>query len=480
MTSETDTPAPPPRLALWVRGVDLVALLFGLLGVFVLLFGGFAITLGGPLRVHSPSRLFFVAASIVALRHVFVPADPLHRRVSRAIADTRAGALVPLALAVLASRLAVLAVGYFATITIGFPGKPPEVLPEPALHLEDRWDAGWYTGIALEGYTFRGQFTSQQNIAFFPAYPALMRVVGYGVAAYSPGAWRDTRLARLSWAGALVSLAAFVWAARYFWRLARDQIGEERAAYATALLAAYPFSVFYSAAYTESLFLLGVVAAFYHCSRREFGRATLWGLLVGLTRPNGCFLSLALAVAVGTDLMKRPRGSDRVEPQELLRLSLAVAAPVIGMLAFSAYVHQVTGSWFGWARLHEAWGRTYEGLAPATRAFTWLSEDGLLHIVERVPFDTLNSLGLLFALAMIWPVLRRTGLAYAVFVVINLIPPFVAGGVLSMGRFTATLFPLFIALAALVPRRAQPAVLTIFALGQGLAACLFFTWRQLF
>ena len=480
MSPETDAPpAHPPALPLWVRAADLAALVFVLLGVAVLIFGGFALSLGAPVRVHSPLRLLFIAASILALRHVFVPADPLHRRIHRALTDTRPEALVPFALAALASRLAVLIVGYFATITIGFPGKPPDVVPQPAENLVMRYDAGWYAGIALDGYQFRGQFSSQQNIAFFPAYPALMRAVGYGLGAFSPGVWSGTRLVRLTWAGALISLVAFAWGSRYLWRVARDLIGDDRAWYAIALLTAYPFSVFYSAPYTESVFLLGIVGAFYHWSRREFGRAALWGLLVGLTRPNGCFLSLPLAVAAGIDLMTRPH-EHKTHSRDFLRLALAIAAPVIGMLAFSAFVHQVTGSWFGWAKLHEAWGRSYEGLAPASRAFTWVSEEGFLHVIENVPFDTLNALGLLFALAMIWPVLRKMGLAYAVFVVINLIPPFVAGGVLSMGRLTSTLFPLFIALAAIVPRRAQLPLLTVFAVGQGLAACLFFTWRQLF
>jgi hypothetical protein len=150
------------------------------------------------------------------------------------------------------------------------------------------------------------------------------------------------------------------------------------------------------------------------------------------------------------------------------------------MLAYSAYVKHLTGSWFGWARLHEAWGRSYQGLAPATRVFTWVSDEGLLHVVQGLPFDALNALGVIFALLLLWPVLRRLGVAYAVFVAINLIPPLFAGGVLSMGRLTATLFPIFLALAAIVPRRFVTPLVTAFATGQGLAAALFFTWRELF
>jgi hypothetical protein len=159
---------------------------------------------------------------------------------------------------------------------------------------------------------------------------------------------------------------------------------------------------------------------------------------------------------------------------------VSAAMPGVGMLAYSAYVYTLTGRLFGWARLHEAWGRSYSGLAPVERAYGWITDEGLLHVIEGVPFDTLNSLGLIFALVMLWPVLRRLGPALALFVVINAIPPMLAGGVLSMGRLTATLFPIFLALAAIASPRTVTAFVIAFAAGQGLATALFFTWRPLF
>jgi hypothetical protein len=105
---------------------------------------------------------------------------------------------------------------------------------------------------------------------------------------------------------------------------------------------------------------------------------------------------------------------------------------------------------------------------------------GVLHVIEGIPYDTLNSLGFIFALVMLWPVVRKLGVAYAAFVIVNIVPPLLAGGALSMGRFTATLFPLFLALAASVAPRTVTPLVTAFAIAQGLAAALFFTWRPLF
>jgi hypothetical protein len=309
----------------------------------------------------------------------------------------------------------------------------------------------------------------------------LMRVAGYPLGAFAPRVPREIRIARLLWAGVLLSVAAFGWAAVYLWRLTAETVGEARAPAAVTLLAAYPFAVFFSAPYTESLFLLGCLGAVYHFRRDELIPAAAWGLLVGLTRPNGCFLSAVLAVLL-LERLRWFRGAPATPfPNHQIGKSLlAASAPGLGMLAYSAYVNHITGDFFGWARLHEAWGRSYQGLAPVERAYGWLVDEGLLTVVQNVPYDTLNSLGLIFALAMLWPVARRLGLAFALFIVINVVPPMLAGGVLSMGRLTATLFPIFIALAAVVPPRAVPALVTVFAIGEGLAAALFFTWRPLF
>jgi mannosyltransferase PIG-V len=464
----------------WVRAADAAALASLLLGLFVFLFGGFVLHLGlVSLRVHGPGRLVFLAAALIAIRHVAHPADPLHRRLMRGVRGGAEASASSIARASLLSRITVLVAGYLAVVTIGLAPASEgfQVSTTAAANLPARFDAGWYAGIALDGYYFEGRFDKQQNIAFFPAFPLLERVAGYALGAFAPGVPRERRMARLLWGGVIISLIAFAWAAVYLWRLARDTIGEDRAASAVALLAAYPFAVFFSAPYTESLFLLGTVAAIYHFRRGELASAAAWGLLVGLTRPNGCFLSVVLVLLI----FEKLRFSEIAKfPNSQISKLLAAAAPGVGMLIYSAYVRHLTGAWFGWARLHETWGRSYGGLAPVARAYAWITDEGLLHVVEGVPYDTLNSLGLIFALLMLWPVLRRLGFAYAAFVLVNLVPPMLAGGVLSMGRLTATLFPLFLALAASVSPRSVTPLVTAFAVGQGLAAALFFTWRPLF
>jgi hypothetical protein len=459
------------------RLADAAAVVFAAVGTFVLLFGTFTVALGTiPVRVSGADRLLFVAAALIAIRHVLHPADPLHARLARVFRSTCACVPAPVRSAI-GSRLIVLAIGYVGVLSIGLAANETgfTVAADPLMNLPARFDAGWYGTIALEGYSFQGRFDRQQNVAFFPAFPLLMRAAGYPLGAFLPSVPTDRRLARLLWAGVAVSIIAFACAALYLWRLAREMIGDARAADAVVLLAAYPFAVFFSAAYTESLFLLAAVAAFFHFRRKEFAAASSWGLLAGLTRPNGFLLSIVLA-AIAVAPAFRPAGCPREAGHDAghegLRYIpwLAAAMPGVGMLAFSAYVKHLTGSWFGWARLHETWGRTFSGFAGLA--------DGLSRISN--PYDVMNALALVFALALLWPVARRLGAASALFVIVTVVPPLLAGGVLSMGRITSTAFPLFLALAAILPSRVVTPVVTVFAIGQGVAAVLFFTWRPLF
>src|SRR5258708_39935384 len=73
-------PAPPkPRRGEgWVRAADAAAVSALVLGLFVLLFGGFVLHVGSLLlRVRRPERLLFFAAALSAIRHPPHPSTPL-------------------------------------------------------------------------------------------------------------------------------------------------------------------------------------------------------------------------------------------------------------------------------------------------------------------------------------------------------------------------------------------------------------------
>jgi hypothetical protein len=227
-----------------------------------------------------------------------------------------------------------------------------------------------------------------------------------------------------------------------------------------------------------------MVAACYHFERDELWQAGLWGLVAGLTRPNGCLLSIVLAL-----IALRPYGGAGWRaawsaPMKWTRLAdrLATAAvPGIGMLIYSTYIFFLTGNPLQWARQNAAWGRVYRGLDVLVgQHATWIGQDGFYEYATTRTLDMLQAMAVIFVLVSTWGVFRRLGLPYAVMILINLLPPLTMGGLLSMGRLTSVLFPTFIWLAAALPVSQHYAWITTFAALQALCAILFFTWYPLY
>ena len=425
--------------------------------------------------------LFYVLGGVLLVRHIMRPRPSLPERARlawRAVADEPTWG--PAVRAFVSTRSMVFVVGFFAVVTFGL-NKPGFVLSaQPLYNLPARFDAGYYGSIAVDGYDRDRVFDRQRNIAFFPAMPLLMRALGPVVGANKTGLPREHRMARMLWAGVMVSLVSFLLALYYLMKLGTFLLDEQRAAGAVLLTATYPFACFYNAPYTESLLLLGTIAASFHFLRGQFARAAAWGLVVGLTRPNGFLLSVPLGLLALQQLRLAIPGDVSVRGREMVKALVAAAMPVVGMLAFTAYLHTVTGAWFAWQKNHAAWGRSFTGVEPMTRGLGWLADEGIVQVATNIPFDVLNTAGAAFAVLMLWPVFRRVGPVWALYVAVTIVPPMFAGGALSLARLSSTLFPVFLALAAILPSRAVPSWAAAFAILQGLCAALFFTWRELF
>jgi mannosyltransferase PIG-V len=456
------------RVALWVRGLDALTVLLALLAAVIALSGGFRVHVGGMrVGVTTPLPLLFWSLAIGVVRHLAVPHEPLYREFPRRLRSWASlpGVRVATA-AIVSTRPAILFIGYAAVFMFGYAEghAPLRHFNNELLNLPVRWDAGWYLQIVTDGYHYSPEdAASQQNIVFFPAYPMLIRVVGRVLGGNMIG---------YVWGGMVLSLAAFFGALVYMHAVARDALGEDAARYSLWLLAAYPFALFFGAVYTESLFLLGTLGAFYHFSKQQFGRAALWGVLVGLTRLNGSMLSLPLALLAIQSA--RPHQSN-------VKAFAAAAAPIAGLAIYAAFIWRTTGDPLAFLTGQLAWGRTYQGLgALVSTQYSIIAKTGLSGYVGTPGYDVLNAIGALFAIATIYPVARRVGFAYALFMAINILPAMANGGLLSAGRFSSVLFPAFIWLAAVIPLNHRAGWIASFAALQAYNAALFYTWRPLF
>ena len=475
------------------------------LTAYIIFFGGFRTTVFGVLvSIRSPIRLLAEALVVGAIRSWLYRKVTLIGTLGRigGALSHRAGNLNErilkwpagvwtMAIVALTTRLSVLFIGFVAVLTIGYPSGAPawRVSSDELWNLPARWDSGWYRWIAQLGYNWQAGNHGQQNIVFFPAFPLVTRAATWLL-------WGNLEYeAQVLWSGVIVSVIAFAIALIYLYHLVREWAGDDSATATAVLIATYPFALFYSAAYTESLFLLAIVGTFYHFSRGQFWRAAAFGLLTGLVRPNGWMASASLALLAVPFLgwLKLPpwlgrllSGTTRVSSTApVVRLRLvpmlaAIAAPSIGLLIYCAYMYHLTGDPFMWAKLMQYWGRDFSGLAMLRGDLDNLGANGIVGYVARSPLDAMNAMGLVFGLVTVWPVTRRLGLAYGLFVLVNIALPATSGGLVSIGRYSSVLFPSFVWLALVTPQRARPALISVWALSQGLAAALFFTWRSIY
>ena len=467
----------PTRIPFWVAALDILTVLAVLLALRVLVGRGIKIQVAEDIRLslNSVVRPLVAALGLWLVRHWLFRARPLHRRLLDRFGPVwRSPAVRAAWPPFLASRLAVLVVGYVAVVAIGFnPAAPWRVSNNELLNLPARWDSGWYLTVVSRGYAWDGNPLHESTFAFFPGLPALMSVGSMVTGLSEPQA------------GFVVVLAAFLWALTYFYRLAREHLNESATQTALLLAAFYPFAVYYCAVYTESVFLLAALGAFWHFRRGQLWRCACFCLLAGLIRPNGFLLGGVLGLIALMDFAKhrgwlrgRAAGETTGSWSELsVRLGVA-SLPIVAMLGYCAFVYARTGDPFVWMKVQQAWGRNANGLLSLFgNRQELIATYGTYSYVRNYSVEMLEGAAALFALAAAWPITKRFGLPYGVFVVINVLPSLYTIGTTSIGRYTAPLFPIFFWLGATVPESRRPYWLAAFAAGQALVAALFFTWR---
>lgn len=357
-----------------------------------------------------------------------------------------------------------------------------------------RWDGNWYQLIATEGYFYTPG--KQSSVAFFPAYPLVMKLVNV--------AFRDVFLSAV-----VVSLVCGLGSVVLFYRWCSSRTSPSMARLAVLTLIVYPYVWYlFGATYADALFLVATIGAFVLLDRDQPLLAGLAGIVATAARPVGVGVIVGLVavmlerrgvvdipafdrVRAGGWRAFRPDGSlhddEEGAPEPLpvgeprrrailgiqLRLrslrarDLGVLLAPLGLAAWCFYLWRGWGNPFLFAEAESAAG--WDQAAGPTTWFKYEWFQNLGRLPERIhdtiwPLDVrdyrpwtevLYTVGItvqlafvLTALALIPRVLRRVGWGYALYMLCVVAVPLLGSkDFQGTGRYMLAAFPAFLVAA---------------------------------
>ncbi len=445
-------------------------------------------------------------------------------------------------------------------VTRGF-GWLGDVLAAPVA----RWDAAWYLVIVHYGYRPEfGAFTAPRD-AFFPLYPLGLRAlsdvglapiiagVAFSVAAFIAALYGLHRLTALEVArlrdspsargvgdphetgnaprahGGALSLLNLVGRGPGGESLAKLD-SREVARLAVLLTAFAPMAFYFSAIYSESLYLALSVGLFLCARRGRWGTAAMLGALASATRSTGVVLILPLlllylygpredrepertrlqssnALVAGYTLASRARRMltrfmDTLHPRYRLRRdALWLVLVPLGLALYVAHLALAGGDPLAPFHAEAVWKRHFAGpyggiwdgakagLAGMRQLLSFQREHNYYPVAGGSPFidaghNVLLLAFLLVAIPMLVGVLRLLPFAYGAYVLAALaLPlsyPVAPQPLMSLPRFLLVLFPLNMWLAVKLvsrPRVFTRAVLVLSGLAMAFFVGEFSTWH---
>jgi hypothetical protein len=403
-----------------------------------------------PVGANAGGRAVAVALGAFALLKVVVAA--VCNRTVRDVAVT-----------FMVTRIAIIVVAEIAAVVVGQrPGIHYAASTNPALAVWGRWDAEHYIKIATAGY-------SGTEMAFFPLYPLLIRIIG-------------TLTGNHLVAGLLISNVASFFGLLFFYKLVEHQYDRAVAHRAIFYISIFPTAVFFSAVYSESLFFALTVASFYYIRERKWITAGVLGFFAALTRVEGVLLAvpfliewLTVVFSNGPSPAIALRTTLKWPIDGVLRPLAGLALVPLGLLSYMAYLWVLRGDPLYFSHVQAHWGRHL--------AFPWESVSHTWRILTetRFPQNAMNSaLEVGFTALMLGVLIAgfwRLRPSYSVYMALSILIPMSTSSLMSMPRFALVLFPMFVMFALWGARPSVNNVIVAFSLPiLGLYTVLFADW----
>ncbi len=276
-------------------------------------------------------------------------------------------------------------------------------------------------------------------------------------------------------AGVAISVAAMTGALYLLHRLAALDLSERATALTVLLVAFFPTALFFSAVYTESLYLLLSVGAIYAARLDRWTIAGLLGAGAALSRPNGLLVALPLAILYVTS------------HRRLGRSAAWIALVPLGAVAYLAYLGVIWHAPLAEYQAQVDFGRSFAGpfggvfgaLIQLPGDIAHLASSTAQHSFYWTPVSTnqqhLIDLGFfVFTAAGVWLGRRRLPIAYTVYAVALLAAatsyPHTGEPLEAVPRYMLVVFPAFMGWGSVLAERRGAGRVALLASGVLLTA----------
>lgn len=292
-----------------------------------------------------------------------------------------------------------------------------------------RWDAAWYRDIAEKGYTNIPKAENlQRDTAFFPLYPLLIRLLN--------GIFLNSYIS-----GLIVSNTAFLVAVVLIYHLTIHYYNFDVAKKSILLLCVFPFSFYFSAVYTESLFLLSVTASFYLAEKKLWALSGIAAAAATATKMVGLFTVFALIILY----LEQIEFNYKQIRMDIVYISIGLLGITSYMIflwwqfgnAFQFITSQYVSGWAGDLNID----LFKDTIRDALHWKSFLS--GNYHAIYFINIIVLCAVFMI--IPILWYIPHK---AYLLWVLLNVCTSIILWR--SMGRFVSVLFPLFIILALIL------------------------------
>lgn len=296
-------------------------------------------------------------------------------------------------------------------------------LEKPWLLSRANFDGLHYLSIARNGYGYAQQ-------AFFPLYPRLISL------------FKD-----MVPAAVLISSISFLIGLYVFHRLLALDHPSSVTRWIIICLLVFPTSFFFTAVYTEGLFFLLVVSAFYSARKGNWLAAGIFGALAASTRFIGIFLFPALLLEFWQENSGQlKRHLRRLIPLLLIPLSL---------LLYSNFLHRTTGDRLAFIHVQPLFGQgrstkivmLYQVFWRYVKMVATVNRSDPLYLTILLELTT----GVIFLISSLVSLFRHRP-SYSLFGLLAYLTPTLSGTFTSLPRYVLICFPSFIIMGEAVSK----------------------------